>query len=521
MLVSNTMPMEMNYYFRRKVIWGWILTLSLNLLTLSAQTFSAKTPYQGQWAFAPGLAHRPTNSIYLLGTYQFADLDQLLRYNVGTNSWSTVAGVPAIKSEFGFAFVVNDRIFFGGGVDQPGTFTNLTYEFIPPSTFTAVDNIPNGPASSFSLTIGNYAYVGGGMVAGFGNLNAMYRFDQAAASGSQWTTVSTYPGSGKINNGKASLNGYGYVGLGRSNPGTTEYNDFWRFDPNSGAGGTWTAMSPFPGIGRECPIITPVCGKLVLMGGCTQAGFYFNDMWQFDPAAGATGTWTYLGTSNGVYGPQNGRYGPAYASYGDSLFLGMGFGATGANADWKMFTYCPVTPLPVELINFEANANENNYVNILWSTASEINNSHFEIYRSTDANNWEMIERVEGNGNSSILLNYQVTDHFPEQGINYYQLKQVDYNGDIAYSEITSVNVEEAGYTFIVYPNPVNNELNIRSQAYVEPFTYSILNSYGAEMLSGTLKEKLTIVPFNHLSPGIYYLQINDSKRTIVKIMKL
>ncbi len=513
--------MEMNNCKPLRFLIGSCLLIG-GILSVSAQTFVPKASYLGQWAFAPGVAHQPSQSIYLMGTYQFGDIDQFIKYDVTNNSWSTIPGVPPIKSEFGFAFGVSNRIFFGGGVDQPGTFSNATYEFIPPNIFNVVDNIPNGPASAFNFVVGNYAYVGGGMVTGFVNLNSMFRFDPTGAAGTQWSAVSSYPGSGKLNCSAGSLNGFGYAGLGRSNPGSTEYNDFWRYDPNTGAGGTWTAMSPFPGIARECAILTPICGKLILMGGVTQTGMNFNDIWQFDPAAGPSGAWTYLGTNNGVYGPQNGRYGPAYASYGDSLFLGMGYGVAGANNDWKMFTYCPVVPLPIELVNFNVQLNQEYGVDILWTTASEINNHHFEVLRSVDAIHWETIEQIEGAGNSSSLLEYQVIDRFPMQGINYYKIKQVDYNGDFTFSEMASIEIlENFPEDPTVYPNPVEQNLEVIIQYLTEGMSYTILNCYGSEVLNGKINDGQTTIPTQSLAPGIYYLRIRDSKESTFKIIKL
>lgn len=498
------------------LLWFVILTTSVQLSYL--QTFTPKASYLGQWAFAPGVAHKPTNSIYLIGTYQFGDIDQMLRYNVSTNTWSSVPGIPAIKSEFGFAFGVNNRIFFGGGVDQPGTYTNQVYEFIPPTTFSAVDDIPNGPACAFNFTIGNFGYVGNGMVSGGVNANVMYRFDPSGATGTQWSTATAYPGNGKLNCSATSMGGYGYAGLGRSNPGTTVYTDFWRYDPNSGPGGTWTAMAPFPGIARECAIITPICGKLVLMGGMNLAGVNFNDMWQFDPAAGPTGTWSYLGTNNGVYGPQNGRYGAAYSAYGDSLFLGMGYGALGANTDWKLFTVCAVSPLPVELINFNAIEGEQSTVDVQWATSSEINNHYFEVLHSTDASNWTFVNRINGNGNSSQYHTYQTNHPQPSNGINYYKLKQVDYNGDIRYSDIASVNIE-LEYNIRVFPNPAVDWLHIVADPNESP-TFVLSNQLGNVVLIGTLAQAETLLNISTLSNGIYYLTIRGTEQKIFKIIK-
>jgi len=509
--------MDKNYFTPLKALIGLagIFIFSANSYT---QTFTNRAGYLGQWAFAPGMAHRPTNSIYLMGTFQFGDIDQFIRYNIATNTWSTISGVPAIKSEFGFSFVVNNRVFFGGGVDQPGTFTNVVHEFTPPSTFTTVDNIPNGPASAFSFGIGNFGYVGGGYIVGNVNLNTMYRFEPAAASGAQWTSVTAYPGLGKANYGKAVLNGYAYVGLGRSNPGTTVYSDFWRYDPTAGSGGTWTAMAPFPGTPRECPIIAPNCGKLILMGGVTQTGSNFNDIWQFDPNAGPIGTWTLLGTNTNVTGASNGRYGPAYAAMGDTLFLGMGFGSLGANNDWKMFTYCPLIPLPVELISFTAQENNIHQVEMNWSTSSETNNSHFEIYHSNNAINWELLERVQGAGNSNIINNYTITDRLPYNGINYYQLKQVDYNGDVTSFDIITVNVE-TDIEVMVFPNPVNNELNIHHKT-TDALSYEIINSFGLVVANGTLQQKESALSLSSLPSGLYYLKIDGVIEKKYKLIK-
>ena len=57
------------------------------------------------------------------------------------------------------------------------------------------------------------------------------------------------------------------------------------------------------------------------------------------------------------------------------------------------------SPLPVELLNFEAQAVNNEYVQLDWSTATEINNDGFEVLRSTDGVNFERIAWVDGNGN--------------------------------------------------------------------------------------------------------------------------
>jgi hypothetical protein len=95
--------------------------------------------------------------------------------------------------------------------------------------------------------------------------------------------------------------------------------------------------------------------------------------------------------------------------------------------------------LPVELTKFNA-TKEDNKTNLTWSTASEKNNSHFNIQRSKDSYRWENLGRVIGNDNSIVNRNYEFTDAKPLKGINYYRLEQVDHNGKINNSTVVSVN---------------------------------------------------------------------------------
>lgn len=93
-------------------------------------------------------------------------------------------------------------------------------------------------------------------------------------------------------------------------------------------------------------------------------------------------------------------------------------------------------PLPVELLMFEGVFLEReNVVQLNWITATEENNSHFEIERLNTNYEFEMIGEVEGNGNSFVELNYSYIDDSPKEGANYYRLKQVDFSSGFEYSD--------------------------------------------------------------------------------------
>lgn len=483
----------------RIVIYAFALLLSLS--TVQAQTFTPRTGWLGQWAFAPGMAHRPTNSIYLPGTYQFGDIDQFVRYNVATDSWSTVPGLPAIKSEFGFSFNVNNRLFFGGGVDQPGTFTNVVYEFIPPNTFTPVDNVPNGPASGFSFSLGGFGYVGRGIVSGFASLNAMYRFNPAASPGSQWSVMTPYPGSGVVNMGATSLGAYGYAGLGRSNPGSTAYADWWRYDPAGGAGGTWTAMSPFPGTPRECPILAPLCGKIYLLGGWNAGtNIYFNEIWVFDPTIGALGSWSLLGNDNNVWGAQSGRYGPGTAVYGDSLFFGFGYGVSNVNSDWKLFTSC-IVPLAAHNLSFEAKAISGEGIELVWNGAAADETPTYKVFHSMDGTNWNW----EATTSSNRWMHPQ-----PGNGIHYYQLQQMNENGEHVAEAFNTAWFTDAYRGMVVFPNPVRQDYTVRFDV-MRSGVLTLLDGSGREirrlLLDGQQEVRLEK---GDLSSGLYWVRVNE-----------
>lgn len=121
-----------------------------------------------------------------------------------------------------------------------------------------------------------------------------------------------------------------------------------------------------------------------------------------------------------------------------------------------MTTFCDVAiarsainPLPVELNSFKATKTENEIL-LEWETLSEIENDYFTILKSNDSKNFVPIGSVEGAGFSSTPLFYSFIDKMPLKGMNYYQLRQYDFNGNSDESEIVAVVFEE-GSSFAVY----------------------------------------------------------------------
>ena len=116
--------------------------------------------------------------------------------------------------------------------------------------------------------------------------------------------------------------------------------------------------------------------------------------------------------------------------------------------------------VPVEMITFTASVH-NSKVQLIWSTATELNNMGFEIQRSVNAeDDFATVGFVDGRGSSTEINYYSYSDNPQVSGINkiYYRLKQVDFDGAFSYSSVVNVNYDVPS-EFVLsqnYPNPFN-----------------------------------------------------------------
>jgi hypothetical protein len=98
--------------------------------------------------------------------------------------------------------------------------------------------------------------------------------------------------------------------------------------------------------------------------------------------------------------------------------------------------------LPIELVSFTATPSKNGNI-ISWKTSSESNTDYYLIERSTTGEFTEkdIISIISAAGNSTELLEYNKIDKDYSQTINYYQLTQVDKDGNFkTYSPISIDN---------------------------------------------------------------------------------
>ena len=128
------------------------------------------------------------------------------------------------------------------------------------------------------------------------------------------------------------------------------------------------------------------------------------------------------------------------------------------------------TSIPVELTSFTASVVEGNVV-LNWITATELNNSGFEIERQKTkdekSEEWESIGFVNGNGTSTSVHSYSFVDKNTNEGKSYYRLKQIDFDGSFDYSKTVEVDLSLPTIFSLEqnYPNPFNPTTKISWQS--------------------------------------------------------
>lgn len=169
--------------------------------------------------------------------------------------------------------------------------------------------------------------------------------------------------------------------------------------------------------------------------------------------------------------------------------------------------------LPVELVAFNATL-ANGAVLLDWSTATEINNSHFEVQRSNDGIHFETVVSVLGQGNSTQLVRYQAFDNTPLTGVSYYRLKQVDFDGAFEYSPMRAVEVKQTvAAELSLYPVPANEVMNVSFTASEEgEVQLQCYATTGRLVLSEMriVEEGRNVLPLqvSKLMGGVYVLEI-------------
>lgn len=228
------------------------------------------------------------------------------------------------------------------------------------------------------------------------------------------------------------------------------------------------------------------------------------------------------------------------ASVGNTILTGVAIAGVTNDYDGQTrhpnFPYMgadeiPSSPLPVRLVDFTARKKQKDAV-LTWSTASEVNASHYEVERSTDGKTFRYVKSVRAKGNTASIAQYSFTDEsaLEKTAVVYYRIKMIDSDGKYEYSKIVRVSDEEKNrrLSASIFPNPFSSTLTVSLDAETEGLlTAEVKDLAGKTLIILTQQieagnNTITLDNLSELKAGLYFLSItNGSKQQSIKVIKL
>jgi len=233
---------------------------------------------------------------------------------------------------------------------------------------------------------------------------------------------------------------------------------------------------------------------------------------RFNPNMGVNGTWADwmgLGGTDVVAG-----------SIGT-----VNSGAVSSSNFYRSWTLTnSLDPLPISISSLTSMC-DNGAALIQWTSQTELNNATYTVKKTQDDIHFETVATISGAGNSSLPLNYQVTDDSPFAGQSYYFLFQTDFDGNTSAANIPFTIFTGCGAEALTAINAYNTTSYIEVQinsTQLDNYTISLVNILGQTVLTEAHSVSLgnnEIRLNNNFSPGIYILNIRNDKENYSKKM--
>jgi hypothetical protein len=386
----------------------------------------------------------------------------------------------------------------------------LYYKFDTGTTTTPNYASPGGgtnPASLLNLTMApggqfDNALLGNGGSSSTNYLNSGWNMDLGTSSWTISLWISNYPASG-----------FGYI---FGNDITTSFRCFSA--GASGAGNITLRGNGINNINVTGVLPGPSVVHFVYDSAASEVRTYVNGVFQSAVAQTPFNFTAAVPFKVGGYGTAGGM--AAGALLDEFRFYRRALSQAEIEATWNQSL--PFS-IPVELSSFTANV-VGAGVSLNWTTASETNNSGFEIERlqnkNSDLQNWETVGFVAGFGTTTESKSYSFKDEKVSAGIYSYRLKQIDFDGTFEYSNEVEVEVITPSVYSLEqnYPNPFNPQteinFNLADEGFVNLEVHNLLGQKVATLISDNMKPGFHTINFDasDLSSGIYVyiLKVNN-----------
>jgi hypothetical protein len=183
----------------------------------------------------------------------------------------------------------------------------------------------------------------------------------------------------------------------------------------------------------------------------------------------------------------------------------------------------PLT-LPIEWLSFDGHHAENRNF-LYWATASESNNAYFDLERSADgASNFQLVAKINSQGDSQSAQYYNLVDNTPLLGTNYYRLRQVDTDGSQSYSKIIAISANTTVSETKFSPNPASNQVEYQ---YIgsknEAITATVYNALGQVVKTQHFEAQIGYnrlqISLENLAAGAYQVHIQHQSSTKTAII--
>ncbi|MBO6514926.1 MAG: T9SS type A sorting domain-containing protein [Bacteroidia bacterium] len=225
---------------------------------------------------------------------------------------------------------------------------------------------------------------------------------------------------------------------------------------------------------------------------------------------------------NGSAWESKGNGGNTGTTANGTVTTGDGCGSSGSPTvvnTFGAFTFSgsSATTLPVDWVSFKAKKLNTSNALLSWSTSAQVHNSHFEVERSIDGIQFHTIGVVAGEGYSQQIDSYQFIDGSPAKGMNYYRIKQVDFDGQWDVTPTRKLRFGTSLQTIKVYPNPTHDIIYIQPADRETPVHYELIDQSGKTVFESHSDLSTYTIDMHDMSTGVYVLLVDSSPYRIIK----
>lgn len=169
--------------------------------------------------------------------------------------------------------------------------------------------------------------------------------------------------------------------------------------------------------------------------------------------------------------------------------------------------------LAAQLLEFKGNSNEELKVNELnWTTGSEKNNKTFSVEKSVDGISYSPIGELPGAGNSNTIHEYSFRDSEPASGVNYYRLRQFEFDGSSTLSNVITIENKNVAQQIEVFPTVSSGKVNVILPTGAEQkITVSDVSGKVVRQINISGDAKTNSIDLSSLNDGAYLIQSNNT----------